>query len=161
MTIERRSQDGMARTGDGLLLPGLDGANPLGFLAALGLFRVLSKDSSLASLHMRWIPFGGTWIPALNALPSVTIDQESLLCALDDRLAKDIAEHPVHLIETLGEAGNDPGKRGGSFLRRPPLRNGQGSNGWHASQRFCLRRCDQPTPDHASRLLLRQSNLGD
>ena len=39
---------------NGLLLRGLDGTNPLGFLAALGLFRVLHEASGSEDLRMSW-----------------------------------------------------------------------------------------------------------
>ncbi|MCG8449436.1 MAG: hypothetical protein MI725_07645 [Pirellulales bacterium] len=45
---------------DGLLLPGLDGTNPLGFLAALGLLRVLSRR---LLLRMSWQPQGSYYCP--------------------------------------------------------------------------------------------------
>ena len=48
---------------DGLLLPGLDGTNPLGFLAALGVLRVLSIRQH--GVKMSWHMSGGTWRPEL------------------------------------------------------------------------------------------------
>jgi len=59
----------------GLLLPGLDGSNPLGFLAALGVLRVLSKESPI---QMKWTPSGGTWVP-------VIVEGE---CSIDDLLVR-------------------------------------------------------------------------
>ena len=48
---------------DGVLLCGLDGANPLGFLAALGAFRLLSIENS--SVKLAWQLFNGAWRPKL------------------------------------------------------------------------------------------------
>ncbi len=48
---------------DGLLLPGLDGTNPLGFLAALGVLRVLSSREH--GVKLSWHRSSGTWRPAL------------------------------------------------------------------------------------------------
>lgn len=46
---------------EGLLLPGLDGTNPLGFLAALGVLRVLSLQKD--GVKLSWQLSGGTWRP--------------------------------------------------------------------------------------------------
>jgi hypothetical protein len=48
---------------DGVLLCGLDGTNPLGFLAAIGAFRLLSIENSCVT--MTWQLFNGTWRPTL------------------------------------------------------------------------------------------------
>lgn len=48
---------------DGLLLPGLDGTNPLGFMAALGVLRVLAIQKH--GVKMSWLLSGGTWRPKL------------------------------------------------------------------------------------------------
>jgi len=45
-----------------LLLPGPDGSNPLGFLAALGLLRTLSREPDLAPVALRWVAAEG-WRP--------------------------------------------------------------------------------------------------
>jgi hypothetical protein len=57
---------------DGILLRGLDGANPLGFLAALGTFRLLSIEH--ANVKMSWQLCDGTWRPTLFGL-SVSLDR--------------------------------------------------------------------------------------
>jgi hypothetical protein len=48
---------------DGLPLPGLDGTNPLGFMAALGVIRVLSIQNP--SVKLSWKLSRGTWRPTL------------------------------------------------------------------------------------------------
>jgi hypothetical protein len=48
---------------DGLLLPGLDGTNPLGFLAALGVLRILTLQQTQVKLS--WQLSSGTWRPRL------------------------------------------------------------------------------------------------
>lgn len=50
-------------TNNGLLLPGLDGTNPLGFLAALGVLRVLTLQKHGVTLS--WQLSDGTWRPTL------------------------------------------------------------------------------------------------
>lgn len=47
-----------------VLLCGLDGTNPLGFLAALGAFRLLAGANP--TLKMLWRPSDGTWRPVLR-----------------------------------------------------------------------------------------------
>ncbi len=53
---------------DGLLLPGLDGANPLGFLAALGVLYL--GTSHEFSIHIHWERAGATWAPRLTHGPT-------------------------------------------------------------------------------------------
>ncbi len=49
----------------GLLLNGLDGSNPLGFLAAVGVLRVATKADSYSDWRVRWEMRGGHWSPVL------------------------------------------------------------------------------------------------
>lgn len=51
-------------------LTGLDGANPLGFLAALGAFRILNEASPA---RMLWRQDGGRWTPALSTKNQTSI----------------------------------------------------------------------------------------
>ena len=85
-------------TTDGLLLVGLDGSNPLGFLAALGVLRML--DSSWC---MRWVPTGGTWVPSVTHADQGRLEQEQFLNDLLGRLVSDISEHPVSVLQDLGD----------------------------------------------------------
>jgi hypothetical protein len=55
-----------------VLLSALDGTNPLGFLAALGAFRLLSIENSRVT--MTWQLFNGTWRPTLFGI-QVPLDQ--------------------------------------------------------------------------------------
>lgn len=87
---------------DGLLLPGLDGSNPLGFLAALGVLRMLTLESSLGRVCLRWTLLGGGWIPAISCTLQTALDRDALLAALCRVLATDISEHPARLLEKLG-----------------------------------------------------------
>lgn len=52
---------------DGLLLPGLDGTNPLGFLAALGVLRVLSFHQE--DVKLSWKMSAGAWRPVVLRAP--------------------------------------------------------------------------------------------
>lgn len=49
---------------DGLLLAGLDGSNPLGFLAAVGTLRIVSDSSARICMGWKRTPSG--WRPVLN-----------------------------------------------------------------------------------------------
>ena len=49
----------------GLLLKGLDGGNPLGFLAAVGTLRVATLADPGVEWRLRWDAHGGTWAPSI------------------------------------------------------------------------------------------------
>ena len=51
----------------GLVLSGLDGGNPLGFLAAVGTLNAVSVADSDPAWRMKWSPQDGSWYPALVA----------------------------------------------------------------------------------------------
>lgn len=96
---------------DGLLLAGLDGANPLGFLAALGLLRVSSESQIFSNLRMNWIPSGGTWVPALHIDGDSPLEENSLLTLLIERLVNDINDHPAKVLDELKNAGDNSQSR--------------------------------------------------
>ena len=60
MTRSTPCQVNHGESEEGLLLPGLDGSNPLGFLAALGLLRVLAMVDSTARLYWKDVAAQGT-----------------------------------------------------------------------------------------------------
>jgi len=91
---------------DGLLLPGLDGTNPLGFLAALGVLSVISASNSPGQICLQWGSCSGTWVPVIIGSD---LNQESLLRLLTDNLSKTIDEHPVRILSDLGV--DDPTQR--------------------------------------------------
>jgi CRISPR-associated endonuclease/helicase Cas3 len=94
-----------AATSDGLLLPGLDGANPLGFLAALGLLRALDREAA----RLSWAPSGGTWVPLLATSDHPSLDQDGLIGTLASRLVTSIDDHPAKLLRELeGVVDNEP-----------------------------------------------------
>lgn len=94
------SHQKLSRSVDGVLLPGLDGSNPLGFLAAMGVLR-LAQEFGDGPVSMKWTPWAGTWVPAICAGSEQALDQNALLDALCDHLANDIAAHPAQLLERL------------------------------------------------------------
>lgn len=87
-----------------LLLPGLDGTNPLGFLAALGAFRILSQSRPYGRASMKWTPRGGTWIPCLC---DTSLSVAEFLDVLVTGLHKSIDEHPVRQLEETSEESSD------------------------------------------------------
>jgi hypothetical protein len=68
---------------DGLFLPGLDGTNPLGFLAALGVLQLLTTEHKLDEVKMSWSSREGLWHPVLYC---VGRDRESVAAALAKHL---------------------------------------------------------------------------
>ena len=52
---------------EGLVLNGLDGSNPLGFLAAVGTLRTVALAKPDALWCMKWLMHDGAWTPALSA----------------------------------------------------------------------------------------------
>jgi CRISPR-associated endonuclease/helicase Cas3 len=83
---------------NGLLLPGLDGTNPLGFLAALGVFRMIASSNHPGQMRLRWTSANGTWVPALIGSD---LNQDSLPQLLMDKLSKTIEEHPTRILKDL------------------------------------------------------------
>lgn len=82
-----------------LLLNGLDGSNPLAFLAALGTLRVLSGVWSSADVKMAWTIQNGVWNPALYLAEST--DEATVIGALMQHMKRNIAEHPIAFMESL------------------------------------------------------------
>ncbi len=59
-----------------MILEGLDGANPLGFLAAIGTLRLLQAQDGDGSIHMGWEDTPSGWRPVLTGF----VGDESDLC---------------------------------------------------------------------------------
>lgn len=99
---------------EGLPLPGLDGSNPLAFMAALGVLRVLSPDapSDTDAPRIRWSARAGSWVPELLPAPDKPVwSVPELLSELDQRLLKDLNRHPARIWQTVLEG--DHGERCG------------------------------------------------
>ena len=67
-------------------LIGLDGSNPLAFLAALGTLRTLSLMHPDAEVRMNWRIDSGSWRPVIT-LPFADVDERSLCGDMVDWLA--------------------------------------------------------------------------
>lgn len=83
-----------------VLLSGIDGANPLGFLAALGALRTLSSDP--ADVRLFWRKHANAWRPVLTT--DGAIEQEELVGHLHAKLAMSI---PVDVF-ALGDNPSVP-----------------------------------------------------
>ena len=92
---------------DALPLRGLDGSNPLGFLSAIGLLRLLDENH----VRMSWTRSGGTWIPLLDARDGQPVTQEELLAVLSKRLVDSIDNHPAKLLDELSTVADGPPRR--------------------------------------------------
>jgi hypothetical protein len=80
-----------------ILLDGLDGSNPLAFLAALGTLRMLTLALPIEAVKMSWEPYDGAWRPRLFAHCS----SEELVSLLTKSLKSDRTAHPSYFV------GND------------------------------------------------------
>ncbi len=99
-----------------LRLPGLDGSNPLGFLAALGLLRLLDHRARLEARQrprLCWID-DGYWQPIVHEAGDV----ESVIAAVIEDKAT-WAEDPAFLLayDESGEELIDPRTAGGKITR--------------------------------------------
>ncbi|WP_165221138.1 type I-G CRISPR-associated protein, Cas3-extension family [Aquisphaera insulae] len=109
MSIPRAS--GGSGIAGGLILPGLTGANPLGFLAALGLLRRLSDRFPPGWPRMGWTAWGGTWVPVVVAGTGVPLLEGPLLDLLESTLTQEFTLHPASLVERLEAVASSPTDR--------------------------------------------------
>jgi CRISPR-associated endonuclease/helicase Cas3 len=106
-----------------LPLPGLDGSNPLGFLAALGTLRL--ADRALPGAKLKWMAKGG-WVPVLNLheekspeelvemlLSVAGSERRSFTFSQDVKIQSD--EFRDLELEAVGDAAND--REFADFLR--------------------------------------------
>lgn len=89
-----------------LILNGLDGSNPLAFLAAIGTLRILTLVSETADspdwlgteVTMNWVPNGVAWRPVLHTSALRSPTPEAMLQTLSSSLSQDFANHPLALF---------------------------------------------------------------
>ena len=111
MSVSNINHDVNTTNDNGLRLTGLDGANPLGFLAALGLLLVLGESRGFEGLEMTWTQAGGTWVPELHSRGGPSLDESSLLTILEKRLQSDVNDHPAKLLDDFKDASDDRRRR--------------------------------------------------
>ncbi|QDV54240.1 helicase Cas3 [Rosistilla oblonga] len=95
-----------------LLLTGIDGTRPLGFLAALGTFATLSRAFPEASLQFAWISQHGGWRPMLTSFDDLPIDRDIVLDAVLQQLTSEDEQHPsLRIPSLLAGCGNADERR--------------------------------------------------
>jgi CRISPR-associated endonuclease/helicase Cas3 len=72
-----------------LVLNGIDGSKPLGFLAALGVFRTLEKHPEGSGYSFGWTQTSGAWRPTVFSIGDSSLSHEWLLDALMEHLETD------------------------------------------------------------------------
>lgn len=82
---------------NGILLRGLDGSNPLAFLAALGTLRTLTLALPDETVRMSWEQFDGAWRPRVWC--SLAGDGEAIIQQLDEALLRKRSSHPTRFID--------------------------------------------------------------
>lgn len=112
--------------GDSILLQGLDGSNPLAFLAALGTLRTLTLALPKETVKMSWEEHNGAWRPRVwcslagdgDAMISALRDalsgaQGRASFAIGDNLNLPASEFRSHLLKSVENAGalTDPAAR--------------------------------------------------
>jgi len=90
---------------DKIILTGIDGGKPLGFLAALGTFRVLTKSQPKNAWRLAWTEYASGFSPLLfncNHDPNAaTVD--NLASVLSEALISDTKLHPAIKILAVGK----------------------------------------------------------
>jgi CRISPR-associated endonuclease/helicase Cas3 len=86
-----------------ILLKGLDGSNPLAFLAALGTLRTLILAFPGETVNMSWEHHEGAWRPRVWC--SLPADDDALIETLDKSLARQRASHPTRFVNY--KSGNE------------------------------------------------------
>ena len=81
----------------GLLLRGLDGSNPLAFLAALGTLRTLALVSPNEKVSMSWEQAEGGWRPRVWC--SLASNADQMIEKIDASLIHDRSIHPIRFID--------------------------------------------------------------
>jgi CRISPR-associated endonuclease/helicase Cas3 len=117
MTSDRQSSKDPGQHPDALVLPGPDGTNPLGFLAALGLLAIVNDSNSAVRPRMGWTTAGGTWVPFLLWPSGSKLGEGELLSTLTDRLATTISDHPCSVLRQLRAMAGDAQQRRQLFER--------------------------------------------
>lgn len=96
-----------ASANDALPLPGLDGSNPLGFLAALGTLRVLTDAWPDRVTRMSWSSSHAICLPLLHIDSRVAPTRDDLLNAIENHLIRTFDEHPVGVLDKIGSGNGE------------------------------------------------------
>lgn len=115
---------------DGLLLPGLDGTNPLGFLAALGLFRAVDDALDRAPIRILWQPGLGTWVPVIVG---TDLQPKSLLELLEIALVKQIDQHSIGTLNELSDSSDSSRRKLFQLQTRDACSESRNDTDWLAA----------------------------
>jgi CRISPR-associated endonuclease/helicase Cas3 len=99
-------------TPNSLRLPGLEGDNPLAFLASIGLLRILDQVEADAPPQIRWVDGATTWLPEVYwCVFQGDSDRDSRLLfdTLMANLWRDYRKHPCSIWETFLAHNTPPG----------------------------------------------------
>lgn len=107
-----------------LWLSGLDGSNPLAFLAALGTLRTLTRVWPDQAVAMSWAVQGGVWTPSVHAGKPMT--QQCVIDTLVQTLQTDAAKHPIAFMNKDGEGGDKKGTKKSKRGKQPSARSAGG-----------------------------------
>ncbi len=102
------------RTSNGRSMPlsGLDGSNPLGFLAAVGALRVITLSNRESDWRLTWTMRAGTWVPSISGRKMLSKQSliellENALClksAPEFNFAKNLNVSPACFKQVAGQA---------------------------------------------------------
>ena len=87
-------------------LIGLDGGNPLAFLASIGLLRLLVNSNPGLVIRMHWEVHGGLWVPVLSS--TETIETEWLESQLANIASRDLPVALSAIDDGTGKVTSDP-----------------------------------------------------
>ncbi|MCA9185426.1 MAG: hypothetical protein R3E01_06925 [Pirellulaceae bacterium] len=93
------------QTKTSLVLSGLDGSNPLAFLAALGTARVLSMVYSVESIRLGWQLAAGTWRPVISFADLTSVGDDRVN---GDSKFDEFELEPATLCETMADWLSSP-----------------------------------------------------
>lgn len=77
----------------GIVLSGIDGSRPLGFLSALGTFRTLASCLQETDLRYSWKLHEGAWRPVLHFASDVEWNESKVIETLLEHLETDLEKH--------------------------------------------------------------------
>ncbi len=97
---------------NGILLVGLDGSNPLAYLAALGTLRTLTLALPDDNVRMDWTQHDGAWRPRIQC--SLSPDADAIIAKLDELLS----DATNRMCFAIGDNLNLPAPEFGSWLRK-------------------------------------------
>ena len=97
--------------GAGLLLSGLDGGNPLGFLAAVGTLRTVALIEPTSDWRMTWVGREAMWLPQISSQHAITpkalIELLMRALRLESTPEFDFAKNLRVSPETFGEVARE------------------------------------------------------